>query len=134
MPFNSLFPFSFNGGRPFSPVSISAPMRRNGSATRPMGREERDASPVSVTGNFWPASKPANKRIDVPELPTYKGSLGCFKPCIPTPCTKTSPFSGPSISTPIAVNADKVASASSPSKKPWICVSPSAIAPNIIER
>ena len=36
--------------------------------------------------------------------------------------------------TPISRKACKVASASSPSKKPVTCVVPSAIAPNMIER
>jgi hypothetical protein len=35
-----------SGGLPPARASTSAPIRRNGSATRPIGRDRSDASPV----------------------------------------------------------------------------------------
>ncbi|MCY1553034.1 hypothetical protein D9M68_894760 [compost metagenome] len=58
-----------NGGRPSDPVSITAPISRSGLATRFIGRLDKDASPVRVLSNVCPASKPASRRMEVPELP-----------------------------------------------------------------
>ncbi|OMP13274.1 hypothetical protein COLO4_01963 [Corchorus olitorius] len=58
------------GGRPSGPVSTTAPISRSGLATRFIGRLDSEASPVMVTSNGWPASRPESRRIEVPELPT----------------------------------------------------------------
>ena len=123
-----------SGAVPCSVASMRAPMRVSGSTTRCMGRPDSEASPVSTLVKAWPASSPAIRRMDVPELPRYSGSGGARRPCKPTPCTVTRPASGPSMRTPMARNAASVARLSSPSRKPVTCVTPSASAPSMIER
>ena len=68
MPVNLLSAFILSGNLPSS-LSISAPIIAKGSVTRRIGRPDKDLSPVSVLAKFWPANKPLNKRIEVPELP-----------------------------------------------------------------
>src|SRR5690606_36990803 len=115
-------------------VLIDAPISRNGCATRSIGRFDNDSSPVSVAENCWPAINPANRRMDVPELPISSGCCGAVRPCRPTPCTRTLPSCGPSMRTPMARKAFSVDSASSPSRNPLTSVTPSAIAPSMIDR
>ena len=68
MPLSALPAFIFSGGRP-SLLSIDAPIAAKGSVTRRIGRPDKEVSPVKVLAKFCPASKPLNKRIEVPELP-----------------------------------------------------------------
>ena len=60
---------SIVSGRCPSVVSICAPIRRSGSATRSIGRAESDSSPVSVNVPSWNASSPTISRARVPALP-----------------------------------------------------------------
>ena len=69
MPCSARPPRSTSGGRPSAAVSISAPIRRSGSATRAIGRRVSDSSPVRQTSKGCAASRPASSRIEVPELP-----------------------------------------------------------------
>jgi hypothetical protein len=48
---------------------MCAPMRVSGSTTRFIGRPESEMSPVSVLSNACPASRPAIRRMEVPEFP-----------------------------------------------------------------
>ncbi len=72
--------------------------------------------------------------MEVPELPMSRGASGAWSPRRPTPRTRTSPRSGPWISTPMRRKAARVARASAPSRKPEMRVSPSAMAPSMMER
>ncbi len=67
------------GGRP-SLVLTSAPMRRKGAATRSMGRDISDASPIRIESKPWPASRPVSSRIEVPELPRSSAAGGALRP------------------------------------------------------
>ena len=134
MALRSLPPVILSGGRPPSDVATRAPMLASGLVTRAIGRFDNEASPLSSTSNACPASRPASRRIDVPELPRSSGCPGFLSPRMPTPWIATRPSSGPSIETPMAWNARSVFMLSSPSRKPEICVVPRAIEPNMIER
>ncbi len=58
------------GGRQRSPRPRTvAPMRPSGSATRSIGRRESDSSPTSSVSHAKPATRPARRRMEVPELP-----------------------------------------------------------------
>ena len=58
--------------------------------------------PVSTEKNGWPASKPLNRRIVVPELPASSTLSGSLSPYKPLPRTATSPFDRTLTDTPSA--------------------------------
>ena len=108
-------------------------MRESGSITRPIGRRDRLASPVSVTAMSWLATSPDRSRALVPLLPMSSGARGDISPPVPRPWTTQSAPSR-SMATPIARSAAAVARTSSLSSRPEIRVSPSALAPSISAR
>jgi hypothetical protein len=67
-----------SGAQPgFSPnVSMCAPICPSGTVTRPIGREESEASPNISEENGCPASSPASRRMPVPEFPQSIGAAG----------------------------------------------------------
>jgi len=70
---------------PSARPTIVAPIRRSGSAMRPIGRRRSDASPVISVQNGWPASTPESRRAVVPELPQSMTSAGSLSPRNPVP-------------------------------------------------
>ena len=80
-----------NGARP-SVVSTRAPMARSGSATRSIGRRRSDASPSSVRSvPRAPATRPAPRRIVVPELRAVERACAVARPgSSPAPSTRTT--------------------------------------------
>ena len=76
-----------SGNRPPSRDVNRAPDAANGSVTRRIGRLDSDSSPNSVVWNRWPATRPHNSRIVVPELPQSSGAFGSVRPNRPTPWT-----------------------------------------------
>src|SRR5579884_289524 len=111
------------------PVAARAPMVRSGSTTRSMGRRESEASPTSVTGKGAAASRPANRRMVVPELPQSSGPDGSRSPRSPRPATTS-----PSTSTPRARRQPAVLSTSAPGERPRTRATPSATAFRISAR
>ena len=86
-------PRTSSGGRQRSPWPVTvAPMSPRGSATRSMGLDESDASPTSSVSQSNPATRPASRRIDVPEFPQSRGASGRWRRARP-PCTTTVPSS-----------------------------------------
>ena len=70
-------PRTRSGGRQRSPRPVTvAPMSPRGSATRSMGRLDSDASPVSSVSQSNPATRPASRRMEVPEFPQSSGAPG----------------------------------------------------------
>ena len=70
-------PSTRSGGRQRAPRPRTvAPIRPSGSATRSMGRAERDSSPTSSVSHANPATSPASRRMDVPEFPQSSGPSG----------------------------------------------------------
>ena len=70
-------PFTRSGGRHSGPEPLTvAPMRSSGSATRSMGRDESDASPISSVSQPNPATSPASSRMEVPEFPQSSAAPG----------------------------------------------------------
>ena len=116
------------GARPPS-VAMSAPKRRSGAATRSIGREEREASPVSRTCTPRPAASPISRRMVVPLLP--QSSEASRNVSAPQMCMRS-----PSVSTvaPSARIHAAVERQSSPRRAPVISASPSATALNMIAR
>ena len=57
-------------------VSMLAPIWPSGTVMRPIGREESEASPKSSEVKGCPASRPASRRMPVPELPQSMGAAG----------------------------------------------------------
>src|SRR5476649_1037854 len=59
-----------SGGRPSGAVSMTAPMARKGSATRPIGLLDSDASPVKVLSKRWPeqTGQQAHRRTGVTQI------------------------------------------------------------------
>lgn len=51
-----------------SVVATDAPIERSGTATRSIGREEREASPVRVVRPWRVVAAPIRRRIKVPEF------------------------------------------------------------------
>ena len=121
-------------GRVSLPLSrTSSPMRSRGFRTLPIGRRDRDASPVRRVVMLWPAITPSIRRTPVPELPKSRSPAGSSSP--PTPRPRTSqvvPFLW--IGHPKARSARAVFSTSSPSSRPVIGVRPVASAPSISAR
>ena len=109
--------------------AMRAPRERSGPTTRIIGRFDSDASPMSVDANGCAESRPASRRMVVPELPQSRGAADARRPKRPLPCTTSSPSRGWSIVTPIARSALAVATLSSPPEKPWTLLWPEAIAP-----
>ena len=146
MPRRPSTPSTTRGAWP-STVSTRAPIRRSGSATRSIGRERSDSSPVSSKLPGWPARTPARRRMSVPAFPQ---STGCAcvpmptshvrtcdvaaRPRSPTPRTSSSSSATSSTSTPSERIARTVASVSAERPKPWTRVSPSASAPSSTAR
>ena len=118
--FNKRPPITSTGGVPSAVVRMSAPISNNGTVTRRIGRLDKDSSPTSLDLNSCALSKPVIRRIDVPELPRSNSLAGSVSPYKPTPCIIKRPSWGPSIRTPISLNAFRVAKLSSPSRKPVI--------------
>lgn len=92
-----------------------APIRRSGSATRPIGRRRSDSSPVRTVQNGWAPSTPKSRRAVVPELPQSTTSDGSCMPRGPTPAMRYSPgplrvTSAPSASTAAMVRRQSSAS------------------------
>ena len=116
-----------------SELLMIAPISLSGSIILAIGRFESDSSPQSIESKFCALKSPVINRIEVPELPKFRGFKEGLKPFIPTPLITTLEPSL-SILTPISLNAFNVARVSSPSKKPDTFVTPFAIEPSIIER
>ena len=66
---------------------MCAPIARNGSTIRRMGRPRRDSSPESVVQNGRPATSPVSVRMDVPELPQSTTSADAASASTPRPST-----------------------------------------------
>jgi hypothetical protein len=69
-----LAPCTTMGMRPPGAASKRAPKRLKGSMMRPIGRPNREASPVRVAVIGVVAMRPAASRAPVPELPKSSGS------------------------------------------------------------
>ena len=70
-------PVTVSGGRHRSPVpSTLAPMRSRGSATRSIGRDRNEASPVIRVTPGMEATTPARSRMPVPEFPRSRVAAG----------------------------------------------------------
>ncbi len=122
-------PVTRSGGRQRSPrPCTTAPIRASGSATRSIGRPESDSSPTSSVSHANPATRPASRRMDVPEFPQSTGPAGRWRRPRP-PWSTTVPPAGRSTVTPMASTAAREAATSAPSERPWITEVPSASAP-----
>ena len=128
IPRRSPAPSTISGARPCV-VSIRAPIRVSGSATRSIGRERSDSSPVSSKRPCWPATIPVSSRRSVPALPQSTGTSGGRSPRTPTPWTTSSSSEMSSISTASARTARTVDSVSPERPNPRTRVSPSQSAP-----
>ncbi len=127
-------PRTCRGGRHRSPRPCTvAPIRASGSATRSIGRPESDASPTSSVSQGNPATRPANRRMEVPEFPQSMAPSARWRRPRP-PCSTTVPSAGRSTSTPMASTAARDAATSAPSESPWITEVPSARAPRRMAR
>ena len=128
-------PRTASGGNPPSarPSSV-APMARNGSTIRRMGRRRSEPSPVSRLQNGRPARAPASIRRVVPEFPASRTVSGSRQASGPAPCTRTSPSADSEISTPSCRRASRVARQSSLGSSPRIVVVPWAMAPSTSAR
>ena len=109
-------------------------MRVSGSTTRPMGRRESDASPVSAEKNGCAARIPSRRRSVVPEFPASRTPCGSFKPCRPTPVTRREPSACRSTPAPSALMHAAVERQSAASRKFRTCTCPFAMAENITLR
>ena len=67
--------------------STRAPIKRKGLATRPIGRRDREGSPVNVVSNGRPAKRPQKSRMVVPELPQSSAVCASRRPENPSPST-----------------------------------------------
>ncbi len=129
------------GRRPPSSPSTVAPINRSGSATRPIGRRRSASVPSSVAAKGWPASKPASRRMVVPEPAQNSTSSGWVRPRSPLPLMLSKPgFSEKpglltsSISAPSACMQRLVARHTSAGTHPSISISPSAMDPSMRAR
>ena len=118
-----------SGASPPSRASISAPIRRSGSTTRPIGRRRIDASPssVQVPPPRWPASQPVSRRMSVPALPTSMACPGSPAARRPGP-RSTRPSSRSCTRTPSAWTARSVDRVSSAGRKFVTCTGSDAMA------
>ncbi len=131
MPSSESEPSTMTGACP-SVVSICAPICRSGSATRSIGRDESDSSPVSTYRPVWPATTPVTSRRSVPAF--AQSAVPPRRPRRPTPCTVSSSSDTSSTCTPNARTASTVACVSPARRKPRTLVSPSPSAPSSTER
>jgi len=130
------------GSRPPSRPRTVAPIRRSGSATRPIGRRRSGSVPVSTVVNGWPAMSPASRRMVVPEPAQCSTSAGSVSPRSPRPRMRRaeakkpgfSEFSSPSTSAPNACMHRSVARQTSAGTQPSMVVSPSASAASMSAR
>src|SRR2546430_1906667 len=115
-----------------------APIFRNGSTTRAIGRRLSDASPSRVADTRLPARTPARRRVVVPEFAQSSGPCGVENPRgeIRSPHPDPSPRAGETGDslTPRLRRQATVALTSSPGGSPVITLSPSARAPRISAR
>src|SRR6059058_525688 len=117
-----------------------APIFRNGSTTRAIGRRLSDASPSRVADTRLPARTPARRRIVVPEFAQSSGPCGVENPrgVMRSPHPDASPRAGEGETgdslTPRLRRQATVALTSSPGGSPVITLSPSARAPRISAR
>ena len=82
---------SIRSGRRPSLVSTCAPISESGDATRSIGRELSESSPVSSKRRpSWPARRPGSNRASVPAFPQSIGASGSRSPESPTPCRRTT--------------------------------------------
>ena len=111
----------------------SSPICFSGRKTRPMGRRDKDGSPISRTVIGCPAMTPIMSRAPVPELPKSSGSEGWLRPPTPRPrISQTSPDLR--AGAPRAVTAFAVLSTSSDSSRLLTRVRPVARAPKMSAR
>jgi len=134
MPFRLPPRIASGGSRPPSRPSTVAPIRRSGSAMRPMGRRRSGSVPVSSVVKGCPATRPERRRIVVPEPLQCSTSAGSARPSRPRPCTRRRPLGSSSISAPSACMHRSVARQTSAGTQPAISVSPSAIVASIKAR
>ena len=78
-------PVTMSGSKSPSRAEIAAPILRSGSATRPIGRDLSEASPVrnAVTGCV--PRTPSRSLAAVPELPRSRTVSGSASPPMPVP-------------------------------------------------
>ena len=108
---------------------IRAPIARNGSTTRPIGRRRSESSPVTNEWKGRPARTPLARRSVVPLLPHHNTSAGSRRPENPRPrTTSSSPCTA--CATPSAVTTPAVACVSAPSPGRRTRESPDPIAPS----
>ena len=98
-------------------ATMSAPIFRNGSMMRSIGRRVSDGFPTNRVSKVWPASKPASKRMVVPDPPQSSSSFGGVRTRF-FPWTTNRSGSGCSIWIPSARNALTVCMQSSLGRKP----------------
>ena len=112
---------------PPSRPSRCAPIARNGSITRAMGRSTNDSSPVRTDRKGRPESRPVSKRMLVPEFPQSSTVPGSANASMPRPSTTTAPSSS-DVATASWASAARVRPTSSPRARPVTRERPSAIA------
>ena len=106
------------------------PSRESGAATRSIGRELSESSPVSSKRRpSWPARRPGSSRASVPAFPQSIGASGSRSPESPRPRTRSTSGSSSSTETPSDRTAAIVDSVSSERPNPRTIVSPSHTAP-----
>src|SRR5437879_9382995 len=88
-------------------ATMSAPIFRNGSMMRSIGRRVSDGFPINRVSKVWPASKPASKRMVVPEPPQSSSCFGGVRTRF-LPCTVNTSGSGCSIWIPSAQRIDRM--------------------------
>ena len=93
-------------------------MRRNGSATRSIGRRDSESSPASSNRPACPARTPTSSRMSVAAFPQSIGASGAASPRRPTPCTVSVSTSCSSTRTPSARTAAIVDSVSAERPNP----------------
>ncbi len=127
-------PMTARGSRPPVRLTKLAPICSSGVVTRAIGRLARLASPVKKVVIGWLATRPIIRRAAVPLLPMSSTWSASTRPPMPTPRTRQTPSSLLTMSAPSARMAAAVWSTSSPVSRPWMVVSPIAMAPNISAR
>ena len=108
-----------------------APISESGAATRSMGRDRSDSSPVSSKRRpSWPASRPGSSRASVPAFPQSMEPPARAARRGPRRARAGRPASSSSTATPSARTAASVDSVSSERPKPRTIVSPVADRPD----
>src|SRR5579875_3629413 len=113
------------GYRPSWRPSMRTPIRRSGSAMRPIGRPAIDWSPVSTVSHGRLATQPESSRMPVPELPTSITRSGSRSWSAP-PSTVTVPSGSVCTPAPKAAMAAAVWTTSSPRERPRMRLRPLA--------